>query len=111
MPYLAHQGSIHRGPQTRAWNPWFRVQPRIGGGTSRQSPLFNDRPRFLVTGHRDALINKPGKLDALAENAGQTARRGEIIQQGVDRADNSGATRKQGGAMQGGARQYPDSFP
>src|SRR4030095_5908305 len=58
-------------------------------------------------------MNKPGKLDAFAENAEQTARRGQIIQEEVDRADKKGASRmeKQSEAMQAGARQYPDSFP
>jgi NAD(P)-dependent dehydrogenase (short-subunit alcohol dehydrogenase family) len=73
--------------------------------------LFNDRARLSVTSNEEATMTKPGKLGAFAENAEQTARRGEIIQQEVDRADNSGATREQGGAMQAGARQYPDSFP
>lgn len=58
-------------------------------------------------------MNKPGKLDAFAENAEQTARRGQMIQEEVDRAGKKGAARteKRNGAMQAGARQYPDSFP
>ena len=64
-------------------------------------------------GHKDAIMNKPGKLDAFAENAEQTARRGQIIQEEIDRADKGGAARaeKQNSAMQAGARLYPDSFP
>jgi hypothetical protein len=67
----------------------------------------------LVTSNKDAVMNKPGKLDAFAENAGQTARRGQMIQEEVDRADKKGATRteKQNEAMQAGAREYPHSFP
>jgi len=58
-------------------------------------------------------MNKPGKLDAFAENAEQAARRGQIIQEEVDHADKRNAARaeKQNGAMQAGARPYPDSFP
>src|SRR5690349_12400961 len=57
-------------------------------------------------------MSKPGKLDAFAENAEQTARRGQIIQEEVDRADKQGGSRteKQDAAMQAGARPYPDSF-
>jgi NAD(P)-dependent dehydrogenase (short-subunit alcohol dehydrogenase family) len=58
-------------------------------------------------------MNKPGMLDAFAENAEQTARRGQLIQEGVDRADKGATSRteKQDGAMQAGAREYPESFP
>src|ERR1700704_739943 len=58
-------------------------------------------------------MNKPGKLDAFAENAEQTARRGQIIQDEIDRGDKRGGARaeKQTSAMQAGARRYPDSFP
>src|SRR5215468_3148161 len=58
-------------------------------------------------------MNKPGKLDAFAENAEQTARRGQMIQEEVDRAGKKGAARTEtrNGAMQAGARPYPDSFP
>jgi NAD(P)-dependent dehydrogenase (short-subunit alcohol dehydrogenase family) len=58
-------------------------------------------------------MSKPGKLDAFAENAEQTARREQIIQEEIDRADKKGGSRKeaQDTAMQAGARQYPASFP
>src|SRR5690349_24199681 len=58
-------------------------------------------------------MSKPGKLDAFAENAEQTARREQIIQEEIDRADKKGGSRTetQDTAMQAGARQYPDSFP
>jgi NAD(P)-dependent dehydrogenase (short-subunit alcohol dehydrogenase family) len=58
-------------------------------------------------------MNKPGKLDAFAENAEQTARRGQLIQEGADRANKNSSSRKekQDDAMQAGAREYPDSFP
>jgi hypothetical protein len=58
-------------------------------------------------------MSKPGKLDAFAENAEQTARRGQIIQEEVDNADKRSAARaeKQKAAMQAGERHYPDSFP
>src|SRR5262245_16392858 len=58
-------------------------------------------------------MNKPGKLDAFAENAEQTARREQIIQEEVDRADKKAGVRKeaQDAAMQAGTREYPESFP
>jgi NAD(P)-dependent dehydrogenase (short-subunit alcohol dehydrogenase family) len=57
-------------------------------------------------------MTKAGKLDAFAENAEQTARREQIIQEEVDRADKQAGSRteKQDSAMQAGARRYPDSF-
>jgi len=74
--------------------------------------LFNDIARLLVTSNKDAVMTKPGKLDAFAENAEQTARRGQMIQEEIDRADKKGTTRtqKQNETMQAGAREYPDSF-
>jgi hypothetical protein len=38
-------------------------------------------------------MSKPGKLDAFAENAEQTARREQIIQEEIDRADKKGGSR------------------
>jgi len=62
---------------------------------------------------RNAIMNKSGKLDAFAENAEQTARREQIIQEEVDRADKKAGVRKeaQDAAMQAGTREYPESFP
>jgi NAD(P)-dependent dehydrogenase (short-subunit alcohol dehydrogenase family) len=73
----------------------------------QSSPIFGAHLK------RDAPMTKSGKLDVFAENADQTARRGQIIQEEVDRADKTGASRteKQAAAMQAGAREYPDSFP
>jgi NAD(P)-dependent dehydrogenase (short-subunit alcohol dehydrogenase family) len=105
------KASFTESQQTKDMEPLVPPSTWHQPWNSRPIPLFNDRARLLVTSSRDATMNKPGKLDAFAENAEQTARRGEIIQEEVDRADNSGAARKQGGAMQAGARQYPDSFP
>jgi NAD(P)-dependent dehydrogenase (short-subunit alcohol dehydrogenase family) len=63
--------------------------------------------------NRNATMSKPGKLDAFAENAEQTARREQIIQEEIDRADKKGGSRTEAkdAAMQAGMRQYPDSFP
>jgi hypothetical protein len=105
------KASFTESQQTKDMEPLVPPSTWHPQWNSRPIPLFNDRARLLVTSSRDATMNKPGKLDAFAENAEQTARRGEIIQEEVDRVDNSGAARKQGGAMQAGARQYPDSFP
>jgi NAD(P)-dependent dehydrogenase (short-subunit alcohol dehydrogenase family) len=62
---------------------------------------------------RTATMSKPGKLDAFAENAEQTARRDQVIQEEIDRVDKKGGSRTeaQSAAMQAGTRQYPDSFP
>jgi hypothetical protein len=69
-------------------------------------------PPALNHNFKDNAMSKP-KLDAFAENAEQTARDGQVIQEEVDRADKSGGARKekQNGAMQAGTRQYPESFP
>jgi NAD(P)-dependent dehydrogenase (short-subunit alcohol dehydrogenase family) len=52
------------------------------------------------------------KLKAFAENAEETARRGQVIQKKIDRTDKVASSKtKEGEPMQAGARQYPESFP
>jgi NAD(P)-dependent dehydrogenase (short-subunit alcohol dehydrogenase family) len=52
------------------------------------------------------------KLKAFAENAEETARRGQTIQKEVDRRDKAaGSKPKEAAPMQAGTRRYPESFP
>jgi NAD(P)-dependent dehydrogenase (short-subunit alcohol dehydrogenase family) len=58
-------------------------------------------------------MSKPRKLHSFAENAEETARREQAIQEEVDRADKAAGNgrSKKAEAMQAGARPYPTSFP
>jgi hypothetical protein len=57
-------------------------------------------------------MNKSHKLKAFAENAEETARRGQAIQKEIDRTDKvAGSKPKEAEPMQAGARQYPESVP
>jgi NAD(P)-dependent dehydrogenase (short-subunit alcohol dehydrogenase family) len=58
-------------------------------------------------------MSKPRKLQSFAENAEETARREQAIQEEVDRADKAAGNgrSKKAEAMQAGARPYPTSFP
>ena len=58
-------------------------------------------------------MSKPRKLHSFADNAEETARREQAIQEDVDCADKAAANgpSKKAEAMQAGARPYPTSFP
>jgi NAD(P)-dependent dehydrogenase (short-subunit alcohol dehydrogenase family) len=62
--------------------------------------------------NRTDIMSKPRRLQAFAENAGETARREQAIQKEVDRSDQAagGGKAKKSEAMQAGARPYPTSF-